>query len=53
MSPTLSKPIALGLIERGIARHGEVIDIRHMGEIRKARIVGPCAFDPQGGRLNA
>jgi sarcosine oxidase subunit alpha len=53
MSPTLDKPIALGLIERGISRHGEVIDIRHMGEIRKARIVGPCAFDPQGGRLNA
>jgi sarcosine oxidase subunit alpha len=53
MSPTLGKPIALGLIERGISRHGEVIDIRHMGEIRKARIVGPCAFDPEGGRLNA
>lgn len=53
MSPTLGRPIALGLIERGISRHGEIIDVRHMGEIRKARITGPCAFDPQGGRLNA
>jgi sarcosine oxidase subunit alpha len=53
MSPTLNRPIALGLIERGMSRHGEVIDIRHMGEIRKARITGPCAFDPEGGRLNA
>jgi sarcosine oxidase subunit alpha len=53
MSPTLKRPIALGLIERGMDRHGEIIDIRHFGEIRKARIVGPCAFDPEGERLNA
>ena len=53
ISPNLGRPIALGLIERGMSRHGEVIDIRHMGEIRKARIVGPCAFDPEGARLNA
>ena len=53
MSPNLKRPIALGLIERGMSRHGEVIDVRHMGEIRKARIVGPCAFDPEGTRLNA
>jgi sarcosine oxidase, subunit alpha len=53
MSPNLKRPIALGLIERGMSRHGEVIDIRHMGEMRKARIVQPCAFDPEGGRLNA
>lgn len=52
-SPNLKRPIALGLIERGISRHGEVIDIRHMGEIRKAKIVQPCAFDPEGARLNA
>jgi sarcosine oxidase subunit alpha len=52
-SPNLKRPIALGLIERGMSRHGEVIDIRHMGEIRKAKIVQPCAFDPEGARLNA
>jgi sarcosine oxidase subunit alpha len=53
MSPNLKRPIALGLIERGMSRHGEVIDVRHMGEIRKARIVAPCAFDTEGARLNA
>jgi len=53
MSPTLKRPIALGLIERGMDRHGEIIDIRHFGEIRKARITSPCAFDPEGDRLNA
>jgi sarcosine oxidase subunit alpha len=53
MSPNLKRPIGLGLIERGMSRHGEVIDVRHMGEIRKARIVEPCAFDKEGARLNA
>jgi sarcosine oxidase subunit alpha len=53
MSPNLKRPIALGLIERGMSRHGEVIEVRHMGEIRQARIVPPCAFDKEGGRLNA
>jgi sarcosine oxidase subunit alpha len=52
-SPNLKRPIALGLIERGMSRHGETIDIRHMGEIRKAKIVPPCVFDPEGARLNA
>lgn len=53
LSPTLGKPIALGLIERGSRRHGEVIEIQHLGSVRKARITGPCAFDPEGARLNA
>ncbi|MGV3550761.1 2Fe-2S iron-sulfur cluster-binding protein [Rhizobium sp.] len=53
MSPNLKRPIGLGLIERGMSRHGEVIDVRHLGEIRKARIVEPCAFDKEGARLNA
>ncbi len=52
-SPTLGRPIALGLIERGVSRHGETIDIRHLGEIRRATISPPCAFDPQGSRLHA
>jgi sarcosine oxidase subunit alpha len=52
-SPVLGRPIALGLIERGVSRHGETIDIRHLGEIRRATITAPCAFDPEGVRLNA
>ena len=51
-SPTLKRPIALGLIERGLSRHGDIIDIQHLGKIRQARIVAPCALDPEGARLN-
>jgi len=52
-SPTLSRPIALALVERGAARHGETIDVQHLGVVRQATIVAPCAFDPEGRRLNA
>ena len=53
MSPTLGFPIALGLIERGASRRGEAVDIRHLGEMRRATIGAPCAFDLGGTRLNA
>ncbi|PWJ90770.1 heterotetrameric sarcosine oxidase alpha subunit [Mesorhizobium loti] len=52
-SPTLGRPVALGLIERGAARHGETIDIQHLGKISKATITAPCAVDPAGDRLHA
>ena len=52
-SPTLGRPIALGVIERGASRTGDVIDIQHLGNVRQARIVAPCALDPEGARLNA
>ncbi|RWE71700.1 glycine cleavage T C-terminal barrel domain-containing protein, partial [Mesorhizobium sp.] len=52
-SPTLGRPIALALIERGAARHGETIDVQHLGVVRQATIVAPCAFDPEGRRLHA
>jgi sarcosine oxidase subunit alpha len=52
-SPTLERPIALGLIERGIERKGEVIDILHLGRTFRAGITEPCAFDAEGARLNA
>ncbi|RUW62575.1 sarcosine oxidase subunit alpha family protein [Mesorhizobium sp. M7A.F.Ca.US.008.03.1.1] len=52
-SPTLGRPVALGLIERGAARHGEAIDIQNLGKISKATITAPCAFDPAGDRLHA
>ena len=51
-SPTLGRPIALGLIEAGASRHGEVIDIQHLGMLRRATITAPCALDPAGDRLN-
>ncbi|RUW48637.1 glycine cleavage T C-terminal barrel domain-containing protein, partial [Mesorhizobium sp. M8A.F.Ca.ET.021.01.1.1] len=52
-SPTLGQPIALGLIERGAARHGETIEIQHLGKLGTATIAAPCAYDPSGDRLNA
>jgi sarcosine oxidase subunit alpha len=52
-SPTLDRPIALGLIERGAQRHGEIITVQHLGVRRQARIAPPCAFDPEGACLNA
>jgi sarcosine oxidase, subunit alpha len=52
-SPTLGRPIALALVERGSSRHGEIIDVQHLGKVRRARITPPCAFDPEGARLNA
>ncbi|MCA0000411.1 MULTISPECIES: sarcosine oxidase subunit alpha family protein [unclassified Mesorhizobium] len=52
-SPTLGRPVALGLIERGAARHGETIEIQHLGKAMTATIAAPCAFDPAGDRLNA
>ncbi|MGI3163726.1 FAD-dependent oxidoreductase [Pseudooceanicola sp. 200-1SW] len=52
-SPTLGRPVALALIERGRDRLGEVIEIQHLGHRRRARITAPCAFDPKGDRLHA
>jgi sarcosine oxidase subunit alpha len=52
-SPTLGRPVALGLIERGAARHGETIEIQHLGKVRAATIAAPCAFDPAGDQLHA
>ncbi|MEO4000269.1 2Fe-2S iron-sulfur cluster-binding protein [Mesorhizobium sp. CAU 1732] len=51
-SPTLGRPIALGLVERGLDRMGEEISLVHLGKPRRAIITVPCAFDPEGARLN-
>jgi sarcosine oxidase subunit alpha len=52
-SPTLGRFVALGMIERGAARHGEIVSLYHQGAITKAKLGPPCAFDPNGERLNA
>lgn len=55
VSPALGRPIALGLLERGRDRHGDVLYAtdplrqRHV----KVRITAPCLFDPEGDRLHA
>jgi sarcosine oxidase subunit alpha len=51
-SPTLGRPIALGLIERGRARFGETVQLYHLGRNLRATICDPCFLDPQGARLN-
>ena len=52
-SPTLGRPIALGLVERGLSRLGETIELYHLGQTLRATLSPPCVFDPEGKRLNA
>jgi sarcosine oxidase subunit alpha len=53
MSFHLGRPIALGLIENGVARSGDLIAFDHLGQSFSGRIVAPCFLDQQGARLNA
>jgi sarcosine oxidase, subunit alpha len=53
-SPTLGRGVALGLVARGPERLGEVIDFAgDGGRMIPVRLVPPCAWDPEGERLNA
>jgi sarcosine oxidase subunit alpha len=52
-SPTLGRGIALGLVERGPERLGEVLSFTRIGkEPVAARIVSPVFHDPTGGRAD-
>lgn len=53
MSPTLGRPLAMALVERGQARMGEEVCIWDLGKTRPARIVDPRFYDPAGARLDA
>ncbi|HHB81236.1 MAG TPA: sarcosine oxidase subunit alpha family protein, partial [Aliiroseovarius sp.] len=53
MSPFLGRPIALALLARGAARHGESVSVWHMGETRAATVCAPVFLDPKGERLHA
>ena len=52
-SPHLGKSIALGYLERGQARLGEVVSIANplQGQSLTARVVSPHFIDPEGDRL--
>ncbi|WP_245443786.1 glycine cleavage T C-terminal barrel domain-containing protein [Mesorhizobium sp. DCY119] len=52
LSPNLGRPIAMGLLENGLARMGEEIELHHLGQRLHARIAPLCAFDPEGARLH-
>ncbi|MDZ4869592.1 MAG: sarcosine oxidase subunit alpha family protein [Alphaproteobacteria bacterium] len=51
-SPTLERPVALALVENGRARMGEIVTLTSTHGRRSATVVGPCAYDPNGERLN-
>jgi sarcosine oxidase subunit alpha len=51
-SPALGRPHALGMIEAGQARIGEEVQVQDLGTSYRARIVNPCAFDPDGERMH-
>lgn len=52
-SPTLDRGIAMGLVEFGPDRMGEVIDFPTLdGKIIKAEICDPVFLDPEGARQN-
>ena len=53
MSPTLGRPVALGLVEQGFARMGETVSVYHLGAERSASIAPAAALDPEGKRLHA
>ena len=51
-SPALGRSIALGMVERGRARHGEAVTLFHLGRTAPAEICSPVFFDPEGTRLH-
>lgn len=52
-SPTLGRPVALALLAGGSDKMNQEVDIWHLGEMRRAQVVSPCAFDMEGERINA
>ncbi len=51
-SPILNRPIALGLVENGTERMGEVINFNCDGKLTKAKIVNPVAYDPERTQID-
>lgn len=52
-SPTLGRPIAMGLVRHGPERMGQVLDFpMPSGQVMQARIVDPVFYDKEGSRLN-
>jgi len=48
-----SAPIALALLEAGRSRVGDTVGVFHAGNVSRARVVPPCAYDPKGERHHA
>jgi sarcosine oxidase subunit alpha len=52
-SPTLDRPIALGLVASARNREGEVVTVFDNGERSQARLCSPCFVDPEGVKIHA
>ncbi|MES2489728.1 MAG: sarcosine oxidase subunit alpha family protein [Pseudomonadota bacterium] len=50
-SPTLGRPVAMGLVERGLERMGQQVQIYDGGKLIAARITRNAFYDPEGERL--
>jgi sarcosine oxidase, subunit alpha len=50
-SPELGRPIALGMLARGMQRLGERIRVHHLGTVIEAEVVKAPFIDPSGERL--
>ncbi len=53
ISPTLGRPVALGLVEAGLSRMGEMVSVYHLGAERRAAITNPVGLDPEEKLLHA
>ena len=53
-SPALGRSIALGMIERGreLAAAGAEVELFHLGQTMRAKIVSPVFVDPAGEKLH-
>ncbi len=51
-SPTLGRPIALGLLAEGRRRMGEGLHAYHDHRFRPVEVVSPRFYDPKGARLD-
>jgi sarcosine oxidase subunit alpha len=52
MSPELRHPIALAMLSRGAARHGERVGVHHLGTTIEAEVVTLPFVDPKGARVH-
>ena len=52
-SPTLGRPVGLGLIEAKLSRIGETVGVYHLGAELRATITAAVALDRHGKRLHA
>lgn len=52
-SPTLNRPIAMGVVSGGRARLGQDVQVWHLGKSYRAKLVDPRRYDREGERANA